>query len=59
MSVADKDGRIAQQVADMQACLSMEIHESLREGLERVEALIDAMPRRQPWWRRWFRREQS
>ena len=38
MSVADRDGRIAQALSDRMACLSMEIHESL---FERLAAFLD------------------
>lgn len=41
MSKSDPDGRITQAVSDRIACLSMDIHESLRESAAELQALLD------------------
>jgi hypothetical protein len=41
VSVADKDGRIAQMVYDRLACVSMSIHEHLRESSAALHDLLD------------------
>lgn len=43
MSVADKDGRIAQVVSDLHTCLSMSLHESIRENSEALRRMIDTL----------------
>lgn len=40
MSVADKDGRVAQMLSDRLACLGMSMHESLRESEAAMRPLL-------------------
>lgn len=45
MSTADRDGKIAQLLADMLACLAMEINESVRDSATEFEAVLSEIAR--------------
>ena len=41
MATCDPDGKVAQMVADMHACLAMSLHEGLRDAVDEFAAVLD------------------
>lgn len=48
MATADRDGKLAQIVADMHTCLGMELAESMREAQRAFDAEMAALKDNEP-----------